>query len=121
MRSNGSRPGLQLRDEASLTPLINWRYEEIHGWIIGTRSFSVKVIGSTDHDTPNDAGNWKSVGGSGNIQCAHGEVVYLQSAVLGGQVRLKRTRPEEDDEAEEQEGTISLIPQGVGHRYVSRT
>ena len=67
---------------------------------VAARSFSVKVIGSTADDTPNDAGNWKSVGGSGNIQCAHGEVVYLQSAVLGGQVSLKRTRPKDDDGAD---------------------
>jgi hypothetical protein len=35
---------LAVLDKASMKPLINWRYEEIHGWIIGTKSFSVKVV-----------------------------------------------------------------------------
>jgi hypothetical protein len=34
---------LAVLDKASQKPLINWRYEEIHGWIIGTTSFSIKV------------------------------------------------------------------------------
>jgi hypothetical protein len=35
---------LAVLDKQSMKPLINWRYEEIHGWIIGTKSFSVKVV-----------------------------------------------------------------------------
>ena len=35
---------LAVLDKSTLQPITSWRYEKIHGWVIGTTSFSIKVV-----------------------------------------------------------------------------